>query len=84
LKTWRDREKAKEQYFQARDEGKDATQSHDERNDAASIALAISRRLIAVVKFKNILYIEAGLEMLALAMAISSEVSCNIHICQVL
>jgi hypothetical protein len=32
-------------------------------------------RLIAVVKVKNILHVEAGLEMIALALAISSEVS---------
>ena len=80
MKTWRDQEKVKEQYFQAQDEGMDTTQSSDEGKDAASIALAISRRLIVVVKFKNILFIEAGLEMLALAMAIFSEVRSNIPI----
>ena len=80
MKTWRDQEKVKEQYFQAWDEGMDTTQASDEGKDAASIALAISQRLIVVVKFKNILYIEAGLEMLALAMDIFSEVRSNIPI----
>ena len=50
------------------------TPSTDEGQDAAGIALSLSRRLIAVVKVKNILNIETGLEMIALAMAISSEV----------
>ena len=58
----------------------DTTQASDEGRNAASIALAISQRLIVVVKFKNILYIEAGLEMLALAMDIFSEVRSNIPI----
>ena len=40
----------------------------------ADITLTLSRRLITVVRVKNILHIEAGLEMIALAMAISSEV----------
>jgi hypothetical protein len=39
------------------------------------IALKLSKRLIGVAKVKNVLHIEAGLEMIALAMAISSEVS---------
>jgi hypothetical protein len=39
--------------------------------------LTITRRLIDGVKVKNIVNIELGLEMIALAMAISSEV-CNI------
>jgi hypothetical protein len=40
----------------------------------SDIAWNISKRLIAVVKVKSILNIEAGLEMIALGMAISSEV----------
>ena len=44
----------------------------------ANITLTLSRRLIAVVRVKNILHIEAGLEMIALAMAISSEVNLKI------
>ena len=39
-----------------------------------ALPVTLSRRLISVVKIKNILNIEAGLEMIALAMAISSEV----------
>jgi hypothetical protein len=73
LKTWGEREKTRAQY------SSDATQSLSERNDAAGIALILSRRLITVVNAKNILNIEAGMEMIALAMAISSEV-CNVAI----
>jgi hypothetical protein len=47
-----------------------------ERQNPADVALTLSRRLIAIAKVKNILQIEAGLEMIALAMTISSEVSC--------
>jgi hypothetical protein len=70
MKTWRDQDKTKSQYFQP--------YPTKVGTDAPSIALALSQRLISVVKFKNILYIEAGLAMLSLAMAISSEVSINI------
>ena len=44
----------------------------------ANITLTLSRRLIAVVRVKNILHIEAGLETIALVMAISSEVNLKI------
>lgn len=53
---------------------KGSTSSSVDVQDAADVALALSRRLIDVVKVKNILNIETGLEMIALAMAISSEV----------
>lgn len=43
--------------------------------DQAGVALLLSRQLIAAVKLKNVLHIEAGLQMIALAMAFSSEVS---------
>lgn len=66
LKTWADREKTRMQYSQ--------TAVSFEEQDPADIALTLSRRLIAGVKVKNILHIEAGLEMIALAMAISAEV----------
>ena len=66
LRTWGGREKAKAQYSQR------ALPVNE--NEPADIALTLSRRLIAVVKVKNILNIEAGLEMIALAMTISSEV----------
>jgi hypothetical protein len=69
LKTWGDREKTRAQY------SSEATHlsSYDGR-DPAGVVLALSRRLITVFKSKNILNIEAGMEMIALAMAISSEV----------
>ena len=44
------------------------------RLEPANIALTLSRRLIAVVKVKQIVNIEAGLEMMALALTISSQV----------
>lgn len=68
LKTWGDREKTKVQYF-----GNGLTDSSDWK-DPASITLTLSRFLITVVGAKNVLNIEAGLEMIALGMAISSEV----------
>jgi hypothetical protein len=46
----------------------------DEQNPM-HIALKLSKRLMGVVKVKHVLHIEAGLEMIALAMAISLEVS---------
>jgi len=67
LKTWAEREKTRTQYFSF-------SPSLSDRKDPAGIALTLSRRLISVVKAKNVLNIEAGLEMIALAMAISSEV----------
>jgi hypothetical protein len=42
--------------------------------DHPNILLAISRRLIVATKLKNILYIETAMEMMALAISISSEV----------
>jgi hypothetical protein len=69
LKTWAEREKTRTQYF-------NFCPSLSDGKDPAGIALTLSRRLISVVKAKNVLNIEAGLEMIALAMAISSEV-CN-------
>ena len=48
--------------------------------DRAGVALAISSRLINVVKGRNIHNIEAGLEMIALAMVISSEVGWYNHL----
>jgi hypothetical protein len=50
------------------------TPSTIEGKNPADVALTLSRRLIAVAKVKNILHVEAGLEMIALAMAISSQV----------
>ena len=42
--------------------------------EPAIVALDLSRRLMNVNKVKSILHIEAGIEMIALAMLISSEV----------
>jgi hypothetical protein len=53
-----------------------ATLPSVDREDPAGIALAMSKRLIAVFKNKRILNIEVGLEMMALAMVICSMV-CN-------
>jgi hypothetical protein len=69
LKSWGECGKTKAQYFS------NAPFSSSDRKDPAGVALTLSRRLITVAKAKNILNIEAGLEMIALAMAISSEVS---------
>jgi hypothetical protein len=69
LKTWVDRRKATHQCLKT-----GLIRTSDDVQDSAGIALALSRRLIAVTKVRNILNIEAGLEMIALAMMISSEV----------
>lgn len=45
-----------------------------DRQDPAGVALTLSKRLIDVFNVKRVLNIEAGLEMIALAMAICSEV----------
>lgn len=68
LKSWGERERTRAQYLN------NALTSSSDRNDPAGVALTLSRRLITVFKAKNIINIEAGLEMVALAMAISSEV----------
>jgi hypothetical protein len=72
LKTWGERQTTRAKYSE-----EVSTPLSITGQDHADVALTISRRLIDVVKVKNILHIEAGLEMIALAMAISSEV-CNI------
>lgn len=69
LKTWRDRHQYRSQYSQT------PSLSNKALEDAAGHALTLSRRLIGIFKLKRILNIEAGLEMIALAMTISSEVS---------
>ena len=71
LKTWGDCKRMKLQYF-----GNGPTKASDWK-DLAAITLTLSRKLITVVRAKSILNIEAGLEMIALAMAISSEVCSN-------
>ena len=70
MKTWGDREKSRAQYaFTAQQQ-----LASNEGQEPAGVALTLSRRLIAVVKVKKILNVEAGLEMMALAMTIASEV----------
>lgn len=74
MKTWGDREKNKSQYFET-------VQSHSSATglNSADITMNLSRRLVTVVKVRDIVNIEAGLEMIALAMIISSEV-CKIYV----
>jgi hypothetical protein len=69
LKTWGERDATRSEYLQ-----KSATVSVVGQ-DPAGVTMLLSKRLIAVVKAKNIIHIEAGLEMMALALAICSEVS---------
>ena len=68
LKSWGERERTRAQYLN------NAPTSSSDRNDPAGVALTLSRCLITIFKAKNIINIEEGLEMVALAMAISSEV----------
>ena len=68
LKTWEEHERTKLQYFSNR-----PIKSSD-WNDPAAMVLTLSRQLITIVKAKNVLNIEAGTEIIALRMAISSEV----------
>jgi len=68
LKIWGEREKTTAQF------SSNAPLLLSDGKDPAGIALTLSRRLITVVKTKNIINIEAGLEMIAIGMAISSEV----------
>jgi hypothetical protein len=69
LRTWAARETTKTEYFQT-----NLIPSTIDGQRNASVTLTLSKRLIAVSKIKDVLHIEAGLEMIALAMAISSEV----------
>jgi hypothetical protein len=67
MKSWGQREKTRTQL------STNAAPSSDGK-DPAGVALTLSKRLITVVKAKSVLNVEAGLEMIALAMVISSEV----------
>lgn len=69
LKTWDARERTKAEYFKT-----DPIPTTVDGQNNAKVAFTLSKRLIAVAKIKDVLHIEAGLEMIALAMAISSEV----------
>jgi hypothetical protein len=72
LKTWRDSQTTRAQYSETV-----PTPSSVNGQDHADIVLGISRRLMHVVKVRNIVHIEAGMQMMALALSISSEV-CNV------
>jgi len=72
LKTWRDSQTTRAQYSETV-----PTPSPVNGQDNGDIVLGISRRLIDVVKVRNIVHIEAGMQMMALALSISSEV-CNV------
>lgn len=75
LKTWADRDQTWSRYSaSAQLSGSDHRQE-----DAAGVALTLSRRLIAIMKAKKLLNIEAGLEIMALGVTIASEVC---QICQ--
>jgi hypothetical protein len=74
LKTWRDSKATKARYTET-----PPAPSSVEGRDLVGVALTVSKRLISVQRLKNILNIEAGLEMIALAMIICSEV-CNFDI----
>lgn len=67
LKTWGDRNQSRSEYSAQLPASNDI-------QEPASVALTLSRRLIAVVKFKKVLNIEAGVEMIALGTTIASEV----------
>jgi hypothetical protein len=66
LKTWGDRKTARGQYSRV-------ALSVDGR-DPAGVAMILMRRLIVTGKMKKILNIESTMEMIALGMAICSEV----------
>lgn len=68
LRIWGDREASRLNYTRTAQ-----TSSTMELGNTAEVALNLSKRLIAVVKVRNVLNIEAGLEMIALAIAISTE-----------
>lgn len=73
LKTWGDRDQTRSQYSVS---GQLSGSTNGEE-DAAGVALTLSRRLIEIMKVKKILNIEAGLEMMALGVTISSE-ACSV------
>jgi hypothetical protein len=68
LKIWGEREKTRAQYIS------NGPTSSSDLKDPAGVALTLSRRLIAILGEKKIVNIEAGLVLIALGLAISSEV----------
>lgn len=75
MKIWKDREATRAQYFK-----KGTTSSSVDGQDPAGVSLTMSKRLIALLKSKRVLNIEAGFEMMALGIIICSTVS-NFAIC---
>jgi hypothetical protein len=73
LRTWGEREKQKAQFSSI----SSATPSNIKKEQSSLVALNLSRRLTNGTKVKSILHIEAGIEMLALGLLISSEVYFN-------
>jgi hypothetical protein len=69
-KTWGNRDQSRSQYSKT----SQAAASKESNEDAVGVALTLSRRLIGIVRVKHILNIEAGLEMMALGVTLSSEV----------
>jgi hypothetical protein len=79
LKTWGERKNARAMFSES-----GSSSSSVNGKDPAGIALSLLRRVVAVGKMKKILNIEAGLDMIALGIAICSEVGVfkfiwNIH-----
>ena len=72
LKTWAEVQTTQAQFLETVHAASSIT-----TQDQANIALKISEQLINVMRFKNILHIEVGLEMIVLAMTISSQ-ACNV------
>jgi len=75
LNTWQDHQSTRAQSLE-----RNPTVSSINTEDRADVMLQISRRLVDVSKLKNLLCIEAGLEMVALAMAILAQ-ACNVRLC---
>jgi hypothetical protein len=75
LRTWGEREKQRALFYHS-----SGTPSNVNAGEPALVALNLSRGLMNGTKVKSILHIEAGIEMLALAMLISSEVHFNVFV----
>jgi hypothetical protein len=69
LKAWGNRENRKIEYSETAD-----IPSSSNRLDSAGITYNLSKRLLSLAKMKDIVNIEAGFVMMALALAICSEV----------
>jgi len=70
LKTWGDRDKTRSQYSL----NGQLSASRDGQGDAVGVALTLSRRLVGILDVKKILNVEAGLEIMALGVTMTSEV----------